>query len=58
MKWGLRVLGLFIFVVIISLLVIMPHILGNEVFDQSELDSLDILIKMPCENAKLGRFCK
>jgi hypothetical protein len=64
MKWVLRVGLTFSLVVVIGLLTVLPHILGNEVFSESEIiaitpliDNINKVVKLPCDEDNYGHFC-
>ena len=60
MKWVLRVGLTFSLVVVIVLLTLLPHALGNKVYTKSEIDSIvpiiDKIVTFPCVDNK-GWFC-
>jgi hypothetical protein len=60
MKWVLRVGLAFSLVVSILLLTLLPHVLGNEVFKESEINTIvpiiDTIVTFPCSSNN-GYFC-
>ena len=62
MKWVLRVGLTFSLVVVIGLLTVLPHALGNKVFTEPELalmvPVIDKIVTLPCiYEGNHGRFC-
>jgi hypothetical protein len=61
MKWLFRLLITLCLVVTILLLVALPHILGNQVITEVQVevisDVLYSITKLPCLEVSHGRFC-
>jgi len=60
MKWICRLVLVLGLGTIISLLVVLPHVLGNKVLENDEIVMIKDLVKIPCtwEEGYHGYFCR